>query len=532
METDTAGLSRLLAATVDLLDTLLEDWYPALGTRFAHSSEGELLVRRLVPCTGCLQEQLDSKRMSHDDAELKQEHQNNTVGVRGSKTLGNIKTANSLYCFSIEECMLAGREYGWLECPNHGGLHMRTIAPDTVRHFSESGEFLVVRFQIFCDIDPSLIVSQDNVKKARMLGRGAFGFVFRAHVRLANGELVEAAQKMFEPVDPGPNARASAISAYKAAADKWRREPQEFACRAYCTSRQELNLLSRMKHANVTSLIVMCSSPLSLIVELAPLGALNQLLSAHRKSGVRLSLPVLKESAVQVARALEYLHSNHIIYRDLKSENVLAWRFPAPFCSQTEVLLKLGDYGISRSILPSGGAKGYGGTEGFMAPEIVRFNGEEEYTQKVDCFSFGMFLYELITLKQPFEKEEHVKERLLDGARPVLLPHELLVPSPTLDLVVHCWSAHPDARPSSSQLVGYCSAPEFIHLLDVCLLEDTLPPSSLLVASSEDSAFDDADEFEAQIWICTNQLSIMDCTEFGWLDHRVFAFIDKLKIEE
>ncbi|PAV59646.1 hypothetical protein WR25_21242 [Diploscapter pachys] len=505
METDTAGLSRLLAATVDLLDTLLEDWYPALGTRFAHSSEGELLVRRLVPCTGCLQEQLDSRRTSHDDAELKQEHQNNAVGVRSSKTLGNIKTANSLYCFSIEECMLAGREYGWLECPNHGGLHMRTIAPDT----------------IFCDIDPSLIVGQDNIKKARMLGRGAFGFVFRAHVRLANGELVEAAQKMFEPVDPGPNSRASAIAAYKAAADKWRREPQEFACRAYCTSRQELNLLSRMKHANVTSLIVMCSSPLSLIVELAPLGALNQLLSAHRKSGVRLSLPVLKESAVQVARALEYLHSNHIIYRDLKSENVLAWRFPAPFCNQTEVLLKLGDYGISRSILPSGGAKGYGGTEGFMAPEIVRFNGEEEYTQKVDCFSFGMFLYELITLKQPFEKEEHVKERLLDGARPVLLPHELLVPSPTLDLLVHCWSAHPDVRPSSSQLVGYCSAPEFIHLLDVCLLEDTLPPSSLLVASSEDSAFDDADEFEAQIWICTNQLSIMDCTEFGWLDHRV-----------
>src|SRR5690606_834547 len=86
--------------------------------------------------------------------------------------------------------------------------------------------------------------------------------------------------------------------------------------------------------------------------------------------------------------------------------------------------------------------------------------------------------------------------------------------------------------PSSSQLVGYCSAPEFIHLLDVCLLEDTLPPSSLLVTSSEDSAFDDADEFEAQIWICTNQLSIMDCTEFGWLDHRVVFSSNKFKRKE
>lgn len=42
---------------------------------------------------------------------------------------------------------------------------------------------------------------------------------------------------------------------------------------------------------------------------------------------------------------------------------------------------------------------------------------------QVDCFSFGMFLYELITLKHPFEGQEHVKERLLEGARPVFLPH-------------------------------------------------------------------------------------------------------------
>jgi len=44
--------------------------------------------------------------------------------------------------------------------------------------------------------------------------------------------------------------------------------------------------------------------------------------------------------------------------------------------------------GISRLTLPSG-TKGFGGTEGFMAPEIMRYNGEEEYTEKVKlkfCF--------------------------------------------------------------------------------------------------------------------------------------------------
>lgn len=62
----------------------------------------------------------------------------------------------------------------------------------------------------------------------------------------------------------------------------------------------------------------------------------------------------------------------------------------------------------------------FSGTEGFMAPEIVRHNGEEEYTEKVDCFSFGMFLYELVALRPPFEGSDCVKDHILDGGRPML----------------------------------------------------------------------------------------------------------------
>lgn len=45
--------------------------------------------------------------------------------------------------------------------------------------------------------------------------------------------------------------------------------------------------------------------------------------------------------------------------------------------------IKIADYGISRVALPTG-TKGFGGTEGFMAPEIMKHNGEEEYTEKVN----------------------------------------------------------------------------------------------------------------------------------------------------
>jgi hypothetical protein len=64
-----------------------------------------------------------------------------------------------------------------------------------------------------------------------------------------------------------------------------------------------------------------------------------------------------------------------------------------------------------------------------------------------------MFIYELITLKLPFEGHEQVKEFMLDGGRPQLTPSELQYPVNILDLMVVAWAHAADDRPSSSQLV-------------------------------------------------------------------------------
>lgn len=69
VEPQPESMPQLLALIVDHIDILLEDWYPTLGTRFVHTSEGKLLVTRLVPCPRCLIDRGESESESFGDSE-------------------------------------------------------------------------------------------------------------------------------------------------------------------------------------------------------------------------------------------------------------------------------------------------------------------------------------------------------------------------------------------------------------------------------------------------------------------------------
>lgn len=86
------------------------------------------------------------------------------------------------------------------------------------------------------------------------------------------------------------------------------------------------------------------------------------------------------------------IHRMKIVHRDLKSGNCLVNKHSK---------VKICDFGLSRSLTPTPVQdSSSAGTPEWMAPELIR---NEPFTEKCDIFSLGVIIWELYTLKRPWE---------------------------------------------------------------------------------------------------------------------------------
>lgn len=118
--------------------------------------------------------------------------------------------------------------------------------------------------------------------------------------------------------------------------------------------------------------------------------------------------------ACEIILALEYLHQNGIIYRDLKPENVL-------LDSQGHV--KITDFGLSKQGLSQNGRTNSNcGTPEYIAPEVLQ---GLEYGKEVDWWSLGSLIYEMLTGLPPFYDEDIQKMYLMKLTENVEFPQDI-----------------------------------------------------------------------------------------------------------
>ncbi|GAB2251634.1 hypothetical protein Droror1_Dr00004481 [Drosera rotundifolia] len=222
-------------------------------------------------------------------------------------------------------------------------------------------------------------------------------------------------------------------------------QPQEDADLAAVLEGQftsEVALLFRLKHPNIITFVAACKKPpvFCIITEYMSGGSLRKYLHQQEPHSVPLNL-VLRLS-LDVARGMQYLHSEGILHRDLKSENLLLGE---------DMAVKVADFGISCLESEPGSAKGFTSTYRWMAPEMIK---EEHHTKKVDVYSFGIVLWEILTALIPFADltpEQAAFAVCQKNARPPLPPN---CPRTLSDLIKRCWAANPERRPHFDEIVS------------------------------------------------------------------------------
>ncbi|XP_057952421.1 serine/threonine/tyrosine-protein kinase HT1-like isoform X1 [Malania oleifera] len=152
----------------------------------------------------------------------------------------------------------------------------------------------------------------------------------------------------------------------------------------------EVALLFRLQHPNIIAFVGACKKPpvFCIITEYLAGGSLRKYL--HQQDPYSIPLNLVLKLALDIGRGMQYLHSKGIIHRDLKSENLLLGE---------DMCVKVADFGISCLESQCGSAKGFTGTYRWMAPEMIK---EKRHTKKVDVYSFGIVLWELLTALIPF----------------------------------------------------------------------------------------------------------------------------------
>lgn len=220
----------------------------------------------------------------------------------------------------------------------------------------------------------------DN-SKPNQIGQGTFGKVFKSTYQTKNGESVTAAIKKI-PM----SAKSEGIP---------------------ISSIREINVLNSCHHPNLISLLdIFIVKPtlnnrnghIDLVFEY-----MEHDMSALLEAKIEFTMGEIKNIMYQILTGIQFLHSNYIIHRDIKTANILL---------DNKSTIKLGDFGLARKISPiSKVSKQYSSnvvTLWYRSPELLL--GMKNYDGKVDMWSIGCVFAELLIGEPLFKSNNEIEQ--------------------------------------------------------------------------------------------------------------------------
>ena len=174
--------------------------------------------------------------------------------------------------------------------------------------------------------------------------------------------------------------------------------------------KNEINILKKLDHPNIVKIIEFYSAPKAyyIITDFCSCGELyNQIKNQYSEN----QLAVL---FYQVLSGLYYLHSNNIVHRDLKLENILISEIEKDKVTNEKYFwVKIIDFGTAKIFEKNKSEKAVVGSSYYIAPEVLH----KHYNEKCDTWSVGVILYMLIVGRAPFDgkTDEEIIENIEKG---------------------------------------------------------------------------------------------------------------------
>lgn len=201
------------------------------------------------------------------------------------------------------------------------------------------------------------------------------------------------------------------------------------------------------QHPNIVTLHGVVDTPDTwmLVMEFARGGSLEDEIRRIYGDGGVFPLSRALQIALELSKALGYLHHIPIIHRDVACRNVLL---------SGDGSVRLTDFGLSRlaSISALGGVTNTRiGPVKWMAPETMLDN---VYSTKTDTWSFGVVLWEMLTGEDPWKDHTLFEVAVLVANKKKTLPVALIPHKDIRSLVTQCWAYHPGKRPDMEALHG------------------------------------------------------------------------------